>query len=127
ANLVHRIGDDLADGGIAVGRDRADLCDFLAGGARLGQLAQFFDGGRYSLVDAALEVPGVAAGGNILHAFDDDRLCQNRGGGGAVTGVVAGARSHFLDELGAHVLELVLQFDFLGNRHTVLGDGRRAE
>ena len=29
--------------------------------------------------------------------------------------------------LGAHVLELVLEFDLLGNRHTVLGGARRAE
>src|SRR5690606_14320971 len=36
ADLVHRISDDLADRLVAVGRDRADLSDFLAGGDRLG-------------------------------------------------------------------------------------------
>jgi hypothetical protein len=29
--------------------------------------------------------------------------------------------------LGAHVLELVLEFDLLGDRHAVLRDARRAE
>jgi hypothetical protein len=35
--------------------------------------------------------------------------------------------SDFLHHLRAHVLEPVLQFDFLGDRHAVLGDRRRAE
>src|SRR5690606_10595047 len=127
ADLVHRIGDDLADRLVAVGRDRADFGDLLAAGAGRRQLAQLFGGGADGLVDAALEVHRVDAGGHVLHAFDDDGLGQHGGGGGAVTGVVAGLGGDFLDELGAHVLELVLQFDFLGDRHTVLGHGRRAE
>jgi hypothetical protein len=45
----------------------------------------------------------------------------------AVTGVVAGLGSHFLDHLGAHVLELVLELDFLGHGHAVLGHGGGAE
>ena len=48
------------------------------------------------LVDAALEVHGVHAGGHVLHAFAHDGLGQHGGGGGAVTGVVAGLGSHFL-------------------------------
>ena len=32
---------------------------------------------------------------------------------------VVGLGGHFLDHLGAHVLELVFQFDFFGNGHTV--------
>ena len=36
-------------------------------------------------------------------------------------------RSHFANHLGAHVLKAVLQFDFFGNGHAVLGDGRRTE
>ena len=33
---------------------------------------------------------------------------------------------HFVDQLGAHVLEAVFQLDFLAHRHAVLGDGRSA-
>src|SRR5690606_31268278 len=123
ADLVHRVGDDLADRGIAVGRDRADLGDFLAGRDGAALLLQLGHGGGHGFVDAALEVDGVEAGGNVLQAFLNDGLGQHGGGGGAVTGVVAGLGGNVLDELGADVLELVLQFDFLGNRHTVLGDG----
>jgi len=127
ADLVHRVGDDGADRLVAVGRDGADLRDFLRGGGGLGGLLELLDQGVHRLVDAALQVHRVHAGGHILHAFAHDGLGQHGGGGGAVTGVVGGLGSHFLDHLRAHVLELVLQFDFLGHRHTVLGDGGGAE
>jgi hypothetical protein len=42
ADLVHRVGDDLADIGVGVGGDRADLGDFLGRGAGLGDLLQLF-------------------------------------------------------------------------------------
>ncbi len=127
ADLVHRLGDDLADVGVGVGGNGADLGDFLGGRAGLGDLLQLFDDGGHGLVDAALQVHRVHAGGDVLHAFADDRLGQHGGGGGAVTGDVGGLGSDFLDHLRAHVLELVLQFDFLGDGNAVLGDGRGAE
>jgi hypothetical protein len=82
----------------------------------------FFDEGDDRLVDAALQIHRVHAGGHVLHAFAHDGLRQHGCSGGAVTGVVGGLGSDFLDHLGAHVLELVLQFDFLGDGHAVLGD-----
>ena len=51
----------------------------------------------------------------------DRRRCR------AVTGVVVGLGSDFTDHLSAHVFELILEFNFLGNRHTVLGNERPAE
>ena len=105
----------------------ADLGDFLAGGGGLGDLLQLRDHAFHGLVDAALQVHRVHAGGDELHAFLHDGLGQHGGGRGAVTGHVRGLGRHFLDHLGAHVLELVLQFDFLGDRHAVLGDGGGAE
>ena len=62
-----------------------------------------------------------------LGAFADDRLGQNGGGGGAVTGFVIGLGRNFAHHLGAHVFELVFQFDFLRDGHAVLGDARCAE
>src|SRR5690606_12973408 len=107
ADLVHGVGNDLADGCIAVGRNGADLSDFLASGAGARKLLEFVDGNGNSLVDAALEVHGVDAGGHVLQAFFDDGLGQNGGGGGTVASVVGGLGSDFLDQLGADVLELV--------------------
>jgi len=56
-----------------------------------------------------------------------DGLGEHGRGRGAVAGDVVGLRGHFAHHLGAHVLELVFEFDFLGNRDTVLGDARCAE
>jgi hypothetical protein len=78
-------------------------------------------------IDAALQIHRVHAGGNGLGAFADDRLGQDGCRGGAVTGDVVGLRSDFAHHLRAHVLELVFQFDFLGDGDAVLGDARGAE
>src|SRR5882672_966530 len=73
ADLVHRFGNRLADLRIRVGGDGADLRDFLRGRARLADLLQLLDRGGDRLVDAALQIHRVHAGGNVLHAFGDDR------------------------------------------------------
>ena len=78
-------------------------------------------------VDAALEVHRVHAGGNRLGAFLHDRLGEHGRGGGAVTGEVGGLGGDLAHHLGAHVLELVLELDLLGDGDAVLGDARRAE
>src|SRR3954465_9383683 len=46
---------------------------------------------------------------------------------GAVAGLVVGLLGNFAHHLGAHVLELVLEFDLLGDGDAVLGDARCAE
>ena len=112
---------------VAVGRDRADLSDFLRRGGRLRLRLELLDQRRDGLVDAALQVHRVHARGHVLHAFANDGLGQHGRGGGAVAGDVRGLGSDFLDHLGTHVLELVLQLDLFGDRDTVLGDGRAAE
>jgi hypothetical protein len=127
ADLVHRLGDRLADRLVGVGRDRADLRDFLAGRARLADLLQLLDDGDHRLVDAALQVHRVHARRDVLEAFVADRLRQHRGRRRAVAGDVGGLGRDFLHHLRAHVLELVLELDFLRDRDTVLRDRRRAE
>ncbi len=127
ADLVHRIGNDLADRFVRVGGNSADLGDFLARSAGLGELLQLLDHGDDRLVDPAFQVHGVHSGGDELHAFLHDRLGENGGSRRAVTRDIRGLRGDFLHHLSAHVLELVLQLDFLGDRHAVLGHGRRTE
>ena len=80
----------------------------------------------HGLLDAALQVHRVHAGRDRLHAFAQDRVGQNRGGGGAVTGHVVGLLGNLAHHLRAHVLELVLELDLLGDGDAVLGGARRA-
>src|SRR6185369_131317 len=127
ADLFHGLGDLLADFGVTVGRDDADLGDFRRARNGLRTALQVFDDLGHGEIDAALEVHRVHAGGNRGHAFADDRLGQHGGGGGAVTGGVVGLAGDFAQHLRAHVLELVLEFDFLGDGDAVLGDAGRAE
>ena len=88
ADLLHRLGDHLADLGVAVRADRADLRDvFLALGRGRHRL-DLLDDRRDRGVDAALEVHRVQAGGDELRALVVDRLREHGRGGGAVTGDV---------------------------------------
>jgi len=127
AHLFHGFGNDVADLGIRVGRDGPNLSDLFGGGAGLADGLELFAQRDHGLVDAALEVHRVHAGGHVLHAFAHDGLGQHGGGGGAVTGVVRSLGSDFLDHLRAHVLQLVFELNFLGHGHTVLGHGGGAE
>jgi hypothetical protein len=127
ADLLHGFGNVEADLALAVGRDRADLRDFFRRVDLLGLGLEILDDFCDGEVDAALQVHRVHAGGNGLGAFANDGLGENRGGRRAVAGDVVGLGGDFTDELGAHVLELVFQFDFLGDGNAVLGDARSAE
>jgi hypothetical protein len=127
ADFFHRLGDHVADGGFAVGRDGADLSDLFVGRDFFRLLLQVLDDFENGFVDAALEVHRVHAGGDPLETFADDRGGENGGCGGAVTRDVVGLGGHFADHLGAHVLELVGKLDFLGDGDAVLRGARCAE
>ena len=67
---------------------------------------------------------GIRARSHIFETFAINRLREHRRGGGAVSGGVAGFAGDFPDHLGAYVFIGGFQFDFLGDGHAVLGDGR---
>ena len=126
ADLLHRVGDHLADLLVAVGRDRGDLGD-LFGGLHLPRAAfDVFDDGRRCDIDAALQIHRIHPGGYEFEALLHDRGGQHRRGGRAVAGIVTGLRGDLAHHLGAHVLELVFEFDLLGDGDAVLGDAGRA-
>ena len=127
ADLVHRVGDDLADVGVPVGRDGGNLRDFRAVADLLGNAGEFFDQDHDGLVDAALESRWVRTRRHVAETFLVDGLGEHGRGGGAVAGDVAGLAGDLTHELRAHVLVGVFQFDLLGDGHAVLGDRRRAE
>ncbi|KMS65550.1 hypothetical protein BVRB_034830, partial [Beta vulgaris subsp. vulgaris] len=127
ANLLHGVGEELADLRVTVGRDGADLSDLVVRGDLLGVLDEVGDYGFHRHIDTALEVHRVHAGGNRLGAFAHDRLGQHGRGGGAVAGRVSGLGGDFAHHLRAHVLELVVELDLLGDGDAVLGDAGSAE
>src|SRR6202171_1774058 len=127
ADLLHGVGEELADFGVAVGRDGADLGDFLVRGDLLGVLDEVGDHSAHRQVDTALQIHRVHAGGNRLGAFADDGCGQYGRGRGAVAGCVGRLGGDFAYHLGAHGLALVLKLDFLGDGDAVLGDAGRAE
>src|SRR5882724_11891256 len=127
ADLLHRIRDGLADRLVGIRGNRSDLRDGLGVLARLGKLLQLLDRTRHGLIDTPLDVHRVTAGSDGLEAFADDRLREHGGGGSTVAGLIRGVGSDFLHHLRAHILEFVLQLDFLRDRHTILRDGGGAE
>ena len=125
--------------GVAVGGDGADLGDHVAGdGLREAcrERAAGHDLPSSSRVpmmaSTALSMPrfraiGLAPAATVFTPSRIDGLGQNGRGGGAVAGHVGGLGGDFAHHLRAHVLERILQLDFLGHGHAVLGDGGRAE
>ncbi|KAK1251115.1 hypothetical protein MKX07_005670 [Trichoderma sp. CBMAI-0711] len=119
ADLLHGVGNQLADVVVAVGTDSGDLRNLLAGGDVAGVLLQVVDDGVDGSLDASAQVHGVAAGGNVLDGLGEDGAGQDGGTGGSVTGSLVGLGGDILDQLGAQVLELVLEGDGLGDGDTV--------
>jgi len=99
----------------------------MSPGHWLGQLLDFLGDHFDGLIDAALQGHRIGAGRNGFHAFAVDALRQDGRRRGTVAGHIAGLGGHFAHHLCAHVLQRIFEFDFLGNRDTVLGDRRSAE
>ena len=127
ADLLDRVGDHVADL-VVGGGDGGDAGDLLLAGDLLGLLlAQVLDDLVDGLLDAAAQGQRVGAGGHVLQALADDDLGQQGRRRGAVAGDVVGRRGDLADELGALVLEDVLDLDLAGDGDAVVGDRRRAE
>src|SRR5208283_1292281 len=110
-----------------VGGDGRDLLDLFLVLDLLGDLVELGDRGLDGLGDTALDADGIGTRGDKFQAFAIDGLGEDGGGGGAIARGVAGLAGDFTNHLGAHVFISVLEFDFLGDGHAVLGDGGGAE
>ena len=124
ADLVHGVGDHLADLLVLVGAGGADLGDFLGILDLLGDALQLGDDGVDGKLNAALDLRGVGARGDVFQPLGEDGLGIDGRGGGAVTGHRAGLGGDLLDHLRAHVFVGIFQLDFLGDGDAVLGDDR---
>jgi hypothetical protein len=68
----------------------------------------------------------IHAGGHRPGTLADDGLRQHDRRRGPVAGDIVGLGGDLAHHLRAHVLELVGEFDLLGDRHAILGDAWRA-
>src|SRR5262249_21069011 len=127
ADLLHGLGNHLADIALAISRDRADLGDLLVRGDLFRAFLDALDDGFDREVDATLQIHWIHARSHRLGALADDRLREQRRGRGAIAGLLAGLRCNLAHHLCAHVLELVGEFDLLGDGDAVLGDTRRTK
>ena len=100
-DLVHRIGNQIADFVVVVGGNGADLGDFLLAANRLRHALQFRNDFLNGFIDTALEVNGIHTGGHCLEAFGIDLLGQYGCRGRTVAGDIAGLGSDFANHLGA--------------------------
>ena len=127
ADLLGRLGDHLADLGVEVRGHGGDLLGLGLGRDLGAQLLELLDDVGDGPVHPALHQHRVDAGDDRFEALVVDRLGHDGGRGRAVARHVGGLARDLLHHLGAHVLILVFQLDFLGDRDAVLGHRRRAE
>ncbi|VUC23355.1 unnamed protein product [Clonostachys rosea] len=119
ANLLHSIGNHLAEVVVTVGTDSSNLGDLLAGSDITLVLLEELDDGIDSSLNTTAQVHRVATGGNILDGLGENGTAEDGGSGGTVTGNFVGLGGDVLEKTGTEVLELVLENDGLGNGHTV--------
>ena len=126
ADLLHRLGDHVADELIAIGRDRADLGDLVVRGDFPRVLCEVDDDGLDGEVDAALQIHRIERRRPRPLRLRGRSSRDHGGGGGSVASRVVLLGGDFAHQLGAKVLELVGKLDLLGDGDAVLGDARRA-
>ena len=125
ADLVHRIGDDLADRRVAVRRHGANLGDLVAAPHLAAVLGHPVDHRRHGVIDPPLELHGIRASRHELEPFVEDRLGEHGRGRRSVPGHLRGLGGHLLDHLNPEVLEPLFHLDRLGDRDAVLRGRRR--
>jgi len=118
ADLVHRLGDDLADGRVTRG-DRRRRGDLLLGLHILGDLRELLGDRGHGGLDAPLQRDRVGPGRDVAQALADQRLGQDGRRRRAVAGHVVGLLGDLLDQLGTDLLVRVLELDLLGDAHPV--------
>ena len=126
ADRLHRVSDDLADRFVIRG-DRRDLSRLFLRLQLAAHLAQLFHDERRALFKPALQFHRIGARREILEPFFDQRMREDRCGGGSVARDIVRLRGDLFDELRPHILEYVRVFLLLSDRHPIVGDVRATE
>ena len=120
-DLLHSVRYHLADLCVA-GRDRCHILNVRFAVDGCAHLFDSLDSSVCSLLHAFSEDNGVRACRQVLHTLIDHCLRENCSCCSSVTCYIISLCGNFLDELCAHVLEIVLEFDLLCDRNTVVGN-----
>mmetsp|Transcript_60488 Transcript_60488/g.160826 ORF Transcript_60488/g.160826 Transcript_60488/m.160826 type:complete len:209 (+) Transcript_60488:210-836(+) len=122
---LESVRNHLADGRVAIRRDRRDLENLFWFRDGLGTGLQVFQYHLDGSVNAPLQVHGIHACRHCLGSLTEDRARKYRGSRGAITCKIVRLRRHLLDELGPHILHPVLELNGFGHSDTILRDLRR--
>ena len=126
---MHGFGQQISNFHIVVGRNRANVSHVLL--LLLGNgLGHFLQEGFCRVdrsIDPATNRRRVTTSNDSANTFLENCSSQNGGGCCSVTGQIGSLLSDFRDQFGSHIFEAVFQFDFLGDRYTVFGNGRATE
>jgi len=126
ADLVHHLGDQLADL-LVLSRDGSYTGDLVLGGDVGGHLADRFDQLFSRCLDAALDEHRVRASGYVLQPLSDNGMRQDGCRSGAIAGDVIRLDRGFFEQLRAHVLVWLLELDLFRHGHAIVRDGRRTK
>ena len=127
ADLLHGVGDEIADGRVVVGGDGGDLRLLQAALDRPRLLAQGLHRPAGPAIEPALEIDGAGARDDVAQPLGVDGVREHGGRAGAVADGVPGALGRLADHLGAEVLGGVLQLHLLRDGHAVVADEGHAE
>jgi hypothetical protein len=122
ADFVHRIGDHAAHFFVVAGGDGAHLGNGVGIGDRLGVLLDLLDEEVGGLVDALLEGDRIGARGHVAQTRLDHGVGQDGGGGGAITSGVVGLGGRLTNQGHTGVLDVIFEFDLLGDGDAVIDD-----
>ena len=83
---------------------------------------ELLDDGSDCLLDSDLDAHRLCTGSEITKTFLHHRLSKDRRGGGSITCDVVGLLCDLLDQLCAHVLGWIGEFDLLCDGHAIVCD-----
>ncbi|GBE62281.1 dNA polymerase II large subunit, putative [Babesia ovata] len=126
ADLLHGVGDKLADNAVSVCRNGGHIEDLVAGGHLLLNGIEVLHNALYGHVDTAKQVHGVQTGIYGTASSLEDGASQHRSRSRTITGLVVGVRRHLAHQLGAKILQLVRKLNGFGDSDTVFRDLRRS-
>ena len=126
ADLFHCFCDQSTDRIISSGYG-SNLCDAVLAVNVLSQSLDFIHSYIYCTLDPSLEYHRISTCSYIFKSFFDNDLRQQSCSCCSVTGNIVCLGSYFLNNLCAHVLYCIFQFDLSCDRNTIVSDQRGSE